>query len=152
MSALRYRTNRGRRFPGRCGAAAVEFAMTVPIMLLLLFGALELGRMNMIRQTANNAAYEAARTCIVPGATKAEGVNAAKAVLDSIGVTYSDPVITLEPPAAEITDTTLSVTATVVVPYGTNMWVRPLFSKTGSATATCTLTRDWAVSTRSSAN
>ena len=61
MSALRRRTNRIRRFPGRRGAAAVEFAMTVPILFMLLFAALELGRMNMIRQTANNAAYEAAR-------------------------------------------------------------------------------------------
>ena len=94
MFALRYRTNRVGRFPGRRGAAAVEFAVTAPILFMLLFGALELGRMNMIRQTANNAAYEAARTCIVPGATNAEGVAAAKAVLASIGVTCPDPVIT----------------------------------------------------------
>lgn len=148
MFALRCRPNRFRRFSGRRGAAMVEFALTAPILFMLLLGALELGRMNMIRQTVNDAAYVAARTCIVPGATNAEGVSAAKAVLRSIGVTCPDPVIT----PGTITDTTLTVTATVVVPYSTNMWVTPLFSKTRSATATCTLTRDWAVSTRSSSN
>lgn len=152
MFALRDRTNRGRRSAARRGTAAVEFALTAPLLFLLLLGSLELGRMNMIKQTANNAAYEAARTCIVPGATKAEGVAAARAILNSIGVTCPDPVIVLDPVTTDITDTTLSVTATVVVEYKTNMWGTSLFSKTGSASASCKLTRDWAVSTRSSAN
>jgi Flp pilus assembly protein TadG len=147
MCAWRSRTNRGQRFRGRRGAAAVEFAMTVPIVFMLLFAALELGRMNMIRQTANNAAYEAMRTCVVPGATNAEGVAAAQKLLASIGVTgYT---ITVTP--ATITDTTPSVTATVAVPYSTNMWVTPLYSNNRSASVTCTMTRDWVVSTRQTA-
>jgi len=100
--------------------------------------------MNMIRETANNAAYEAARTCIVPGATNAEGVSAANAILQSIGVIGTS--VQVEP--ATINDTTPSVTATVSIPYDTNMWIRPLYSANGSASATCTLTRDWVISTR----
>ena len=147
MSALRRRTNPVRRFPRRCGVAAVEFAMMVPIVFLLLFAALELGRMNMIRQTVNNAAYEAVRTCIVPGATHAEGEDAARNLLVSIGVTgYT---ITLTPDT--ITDTTSSVTAEVTVPYSINLWAKPVYVTTGSASATCTMTRDWVVSTRQTA-
>jgi len=58
MFVRRTRRDRNRRGPNRrCGVAAVEFALTAPILFLFLFAALELGRMNMIRQTANNAAY-----------------------------------------------------------------------------------------------
>lgn len=119
--------------------------MTVPILFMLLFGALEFARMNMIRETAKNAVYEAARTCIVPGATKAEGEAAANAILRSIGVSNAD--VRVDPPT--ITDTTPTVRATVTIPYNSNMWVTPFYSKDGSASATCTLTRDWVVSTRS---
>ena len=147
MSLLRNRTNRARCYASRRGAAAVEFAMTAPILFMVLFAALELGRMSMLRQTVSNAAYEAVRTCIVPGATNAEGVAAARGVLASVGATgYT---ITVTP--ATITDTTPSVTAEVAVPFSTNMWVTPLFSKNGSASATCTMSRDWMVSTRQTA-
>ena len=145
MYISRRQTKEIRR-SSRRGAAAVEFALTAPILFMLLFAALEFGRMNMIRETVNNAAYEAARSCIVPGATNAEGVSAANAILQSIGVINS----TVQVQPATITDTTPSVTATITVPYNSNMWVTPLYSKDGSATATCTLTRDWVISTRSS--
>ena len=145
MSAPR-RHNRTRRSPKRLGAAAVEFALTAPILFMLLFAALEFGRVNMIRETVSNAAYEAARTCIVPGATNAEGVDAADRIIRSIGV--RDAKIQIQP--STITDTTPSVTATVTVPYNTNLWMPPFYFADGSASTTCTLIRDWAVSTRSS--
>lgn len=148
MRALPFRTKHVRRPADRRGVATVEFALTVPIWFLVLFTALELGRMNMIRQTANNAAYEAVRTCIVPGATNAEGVAAATTLLTSIGV--KDYTVTISP--TTITDTTPSVTATVVVPYGKNLWGKPLFSGSRAANVTCTMTRDWVVSTRSSSS
>jgi Flp pilus assembly protein TadG len=134
------------RSPNRSGVAAVEFALTAPILFMFLFAALEFSRMNMIRETVNNAAYEAVRTCIVPGATNAEGVSAATGLLATIGVSGASVQVT----PATITDTTSSVTATVTVPYAQNMWINPIFSKTGSAAATCTLSRDWVVSTRAS--
>jgi len=140
-------TNTRVQVRGRRGAAAVEFALTAPILFLFLFAALELGRMNMIRQTANNAAYEAVRTCAVPGATNAEGVAKATYILESIGV--ANYTVTVTP--ATILDNTTSVTANITVPYSTNMWVAPLFSASGSANASCTMARDWVVSTRLSA-
>jgi len=125
---------------------SVEFALTFPILFLILLAALELGRMNMIRETVNNAAYDAARTCIVPGATNKEGVDAGTAILKSIGV--SNGTVQVQP--STITDTTPTVSATVSVPYSTNMWFPPIYASSGSATVTCTLTRDWVISTRNS--
>lgn len=139
------RINKTCSSPRRRGAAAVEFALTAPVLFALLFGALELARMNMIRETVNNAAYDAARTCIVPGATNAEGVTAGTSTLRCIGITNGTVQVT----PSTITDTTPTVSATVSVPYSSNMWFPPLFATSGSATVTCTLTRDWIISTRS---
>ena len=56
----------------RTGAAAVEFAIVAPIFFMLVLVSLEFGRLNIIRHTADQAAYEAARHAMVPGATAAE--------------------------------------------------------------------------------
>jgi Flp pilus assembly protein TadG len=136
-----------RTFRHRRGATLVEFAFTVPVFFVVLFSCVEISRMNMIRQTANNAAYEAVRACIVPGATNAEGVAVATAILQTIGV--QGYTVTVTP--AEIKDTTATVTATVVVPYELNTWGRGILSH-GSASVTCTMTRDWVVSTRSASS
>jgi Flp pilus assembly protein TadG len=79
MFAPRNRTRPSARARSRRGTASLEFAVTAPILFTLLFGSVELTRMNMIRNTANNAAYEAVRTCVVPGAKASEGVAVAQA-------------------------------------------------------------------------
>lgn len=45
----------------RRGAAAVEFAIVAPIMLLAVFGLIEFGRMIMVKQSVTNAAREGCR-------------------------------------------------------------------------------------------
>jgi len=131
----------------RRGATAVEFALTVPILLMLLFAGLELGRMNLIRQTANNAAYETARACVVPGATVADGEAVGTKILGSIGVTGATVDVQPDP----ILNDTPQVTATVTVPMSNNLWALSFFPATGSVTVTCQINRDWVVSTRQTA-
>lgn len=69
----------------RRGATAVEFAIAAPVLLLVTFGAFEVGRLNMIRSMAQDAAYEACRYCMVEGATAAEAEEKAKSVLALVG-------------------------------------------------------------------
>jgi Flp pilus assembly protein TadG len=45
----------------RRGAATVEFAVVVPILLLFILGIIEIGRLVMVAQVDTNAAREAAR-------------------------------------------------------------------------------------------
>lgn len=45
----------------RRGAAAVEFAVVLPLMLLLIFGLIEFGRYMMVAQTLVNMSREGAR-------------------------------------------------------------------------------------------
>ncbi len=144
MNTTRQGAGRKRWMAGRNGAAAVEFALTVPILTLFLFAALEFGRYNMLQQTAGNAAFEAARACIVPGATASNGQTAGQNILTAVGI--SGGTVSISP--ATITTTTTTVTATVTVPITSNLWLTPLFCKSTSTSKTCTLTCDWIDSAR----
>jgi Flp pilus assembly protein TadG len=139
MNTTRQRAGRNRLIAGREGAAAVEFALTAPILFLFLFAAIEFGRYNMIRQTANDAAFEAARSCIVPGATAANGQSAGLSVLNVVGL--KGCTVSINP--TTITSSTTTVTATVTVPITSNLWTASVFCKTSSITTNCTLTCDW---------
>ena len=61
-----------RRAARRRGATTVELALTLPILFLLVFGAIEFSRAHMLQHTTEIAATEAARQAIVPGATAEE--------------------------------------------------------------------------------
>ena len=56
----------------RCGAAAVEMAMVLGLLILLVFGIIEMGRAIMVNQVITNAAREGARRAVIPGATNAQ--------------------------------------------------------------------------------
>lgn len=60
-------TARRRAGKDRRGAATVEFALVVPIFILLLFGMIEFGRMVMIQQVIVNASREGARRAVFEG-------------------------------------------------------------------------------------
>lgn len=127
------------RSPSRDGATAVEFALTAPLVLFIAFACLEFARVNMIRNSAENAAYEGARAGIVPGAT-ADGASAtARAVVDHVFT--NGETITVEP--AEITPNTESVTVTIEIPLDENSWVLPVFFPGKTITARRTLRRDF---------
>jgi Flp pilus assembly protein TadG len=50
------------------GAAAVEFALVLPVLLLILFGIIEFARAWNVRQTLTDAAREGARVAVVNNA------------------------------------------------------------------------------------
>jgi hypothetical protein len=96
----------------RRGAAAVEFAMTAPILFALVLGAVEFSRANMLVHTTAIAATEAARKSIIPGATAPEVRLKALEELRAVGIV--DANVTLDP--AEIVDDTTQVTVSLTVP------------------------------------
>ena len=61
-----------RRARGRRGAAAMEFALILPILLLILGGIVDFARAFFELQTMVNAASEGARMAIVPSAQISE--------------------------------------------------------------------------------
>jgi hypothetical protein len=72
------------------GAAAVEFALVLPILMLLVFGMVDFGRAYNARITLSNAAREGVRVWAL-GGTEAEAtqrVNDTAVGLTISGVTY----------------------------------------------------------------
>jgi Flp pilus assembly protein TadG len=63
------------------GATAVEVGIVAPIFFLTIFGAIEFSRVAMLRNLAQDACYEAARACMVDGATETEAEASAQEVL-----------------------------------------------------------------------
>jgi Flp pilus assembly protein TadG len=116
---------RRRRLRLRRGAAAVEFALTAPIFLLFLLAAFEFGWMNVIRHTSDNAAYEAARIAMVPGATAAEASSKAANMLRIVGARGAKVTVT----PAVLTPETEQVTIEVDIPMNRNGLIAPRFTK-----------------------
>ena len=63
---------RNKRRVRRDGAAVVEFAISASVLFLIIMGCVELCRMSMLRNLAQDACYEAARYSMVEGATTDE--------------------------------------------------------------------------------
>jgi Flp pilus assembly protein TadG len=108
----------------RRGATAVEFALTAPIFFLFLLAAFEFGWMNVIRHTADNAAYEAARAAMVPGATAAEAKTKANSILGVVGARGA--IVTVTPATLDIQ--TKEITVAVDVPMSKNGLILPRFT------------------------
>jgi Flp pilus assembly protein TadG len=122
----------------RWGVVTVEFALCVPILLLFFFAALEFSRVNMIRQTVENAVYEGCRRGIVPGATAANCRASAQAVLNTISVHGA----TINVTPGVITQDTPEVTVSVSIPINNNSWVAPMFFNGKTVANSMTLRRE----------
>ena len=61
-----------KRNVGRRGAATVEFAVCLPVIVILVLGSIEATTMIFLKQSLTVAAYEGGRTAIVPEATAAD--------------------------------------------------------------------------------
>ena len=86
LSKLNFiRNRRRRRRLNRTGATAVEFAMVAPAFLLVIIACVEFARLSILRNSANNACYEACRFVMTDGATIADGQDRAQAILDRLG-------------------------------------------------------------------
>lgn len=97
----------------RDGALSVEFALVLPILLTALFAFFEISRASMIQHATEAAAYEGARTGIIPGATPQKIEQSVQFVLSSVGVTNFQ--VDVSP--ANITNQTERVSVTVSVPF-----------------------------------
>ncbi len=141
---MRHRSNpsaicisRPERIRPKQGAVAVEMALTLPILFLLLFAIFEVGRANMIRHATEAAAYEGARVGIVAGSTPAEMRTAAERILTTVGVDDFQITVTPNP----IVSDTREVTVDIKVPLDQNM-TAARFVNGLEFTGHCTLTRE----------
>lgn len=107
-----------RRHIGNKGQALVELALSMFLLLLLVFGIVEFGRAFYIYNTLNNAAREGARRAIVTPApwdiTALENV-----VRNAIQVDTTGLVITVTPNAAPTSGSGATVKVNATLPFNT---------------------------------
>ncbi|MCA9174671.1 MAG: pilus assembly protein [Planctomycetales bacterium] len=112
----RRRTARRR---SRRGTLTVEFALTSSVLFLFFMASIDFARVNLIRHTINNAAFEAARAGIIPGATASTCQTRAQAILAAgmvVGATIDVTPNTIE-------ESTEVISVTVTAPLAPNQWV-----------------------------
>lgn len=110
------------------GAAAVEFALVMPILIALVFGMIDFGWAINRYTVVNNAAREAVRTASLGGDDAAIRASAQ----NSMDSTISSPVITItcqETPTGGVCPSPWVAGNTAVVTVQTTQsWLTPLMS------------------------
>jgi Flp pilus assembly protein TadG len=104
-----------RRWTSERGAAAVEFALVLPILLLLVFGIVEFGRTFQVQATLSAAAREGVRVMAVQN-NQAAAKAAVRSATTSLSPVPTDLQITVTPTSCS----TVGGNATVTIHYRLN--------------------------------
>lgn len=78
----------------RRGAAITEFAVVLPVLVLMFFATIEACGMINLEQSLKVAAYEAARVALVPGTTIGNVTATAEQVMDDRNVVKGTVTVT----------------------------------------------------------
>jgi len=100
------------------GAALVELALVLTLLVILTFGVMEYGWMFYQMQQVTAAAREGARDAVVPDATAADVLATVDGLMASLGLGGSGYTVNISPLNIEELDPGEPVTVTVMVPYG----------------------------------
>jgi Flp pilus assembly protein TadG len=107
----------------RRGAFTVEFAICSGLFFMILMTGIEFSRFMYARHAVDQAAYEAARRAILPGATTADAVDTATSILAATGIRNA----TIQVSPESITSSTETVTVTIRSNFADNTWMGPMF-------------------------
>ncbi len=125
------------------GAAAVEFALVVPLLLTLLFAIIEFGTAYNAQILVTNAAREAARTIAVDrDAGAMTATEAAEAAVEPVAGQFDDFTVSFSPAPAATgracpPGTRITVTAVADRPLLSGFLGLEPFELTGKATRLC---------------
>ena len=102
------------------GAAAVEFALILPLLITLVFGIVQFGLLFNRQQALHASAREGARLAALPSSTKTEIETLALATLDGVP-TSSTPTVTISPNVTRPCEGRLGLTVVVTVSVPTTI-------------------------------
>jgi Flp pilus assembly protein TadG len=128
----------------RKAAAVVEFAVAAPVLVTLVFGMIEFGRVMMVEQELTNAAREGCRAGVLAGGTTSAVTSVVTNYLANSGVPLSNPAnqITVSPdPSTALAGT--AITVTVSVPFSAVSWLPvPMFMGNSTLTASVVMRKE----------
>ena len=114
MAALRLRVRRGA---DDTGAELIEFAIVLPILLLVVAGIMDFGFLFQRYEVVTNAAREGARVAVLPGYGAPQVQARVQSYLAASGMTAAAPAPTLAYGTQTLPGGLVVSTATVTVQY-----------------------------------
>ena len=102
------------------GAAVVEFALVLPLLMMVVFGAIQFGTLFNRQQGLHAAAREGARLAALPSSTQAEITTATTNALDGVALAGT-PTITITPNVSQPCDNRPGETVTVEITVPTSL-------------------------------
>ncbi|MCC7419887.1 MAG: pilus assembly protein [Planctomycetaceae bacterium] len=106
------------RFGMRRGAALVEMAICVPLIVVIAFGAIEATNAIFLQQALTEAAHEGARTATSIGKTEEDARTRIEQILTAQAIHGAE--VSIEPPISFDTPVGQIVTVTVSAPANNN--------------------------------
>ncbi len=103
---------------GERGAAAIEFAILLPVLLVLLFGIIEFGLVLSTKISLTQAVREGARLSSFPAQTDGDVRQRVQDAATPVAVTAGSISRTACPNAAGVTTVTVNHTYTLITPIG----------------------------------
>jgi Flp pilus assembly protein TadG len=122
-----------REKASRRGTAMVEMAISMPLLMLLSFGAIEFANLIFLRQTVAQISYEGARIASLPLSSKDDVRRTCEQLL--AGRRITDGNVTVSPDnLSATTPAGTRITITVTIPASANAITPKWFFKTASLT------------------
>jgi Flp pilus assembly protein TadG len=123
----------------RRGTATVELAVCVPLIVSLVFGAIEVANVIFLKQALSVASYEAAQRASARGGDETNAQEAAESVLAAHGV--SNGTIDIEPAVTIETEAGTEIVVTATAPLSGNTFLFQMFRDDDALTTTTTMLR-----------
>ena len=125
----------------RSGTATAEFAVCLPLLLVLIFGSIEACTMIFLKQSLTIAAYEGVRVAISSGATNTDAETAANQILTERGV--NGGAVTSAPAVISTVPVGQYITITVTAPCNLNSPLRGWFFNNVSLRGQATMMKEF---------
>jgi Flp pilus assembly protein TadG len=131
-------TRQRRKNSQRRGAAAVEFAVCLPVLLAFVFGILEFSRATQLQQSTRLAAFEGARAGITLDAASSDVTTAVNRVMSAVSISNFSTTVSPSP----LTYTSPTVTVTVNLDPTQNAWFTWFIRSNNTISSSVTLSRE----------
>lgn len=96
---------------GRRGTYIVEFSVCLPVLFLFLMGSWEFSRFFFVRQSLNQAAYEAARTLVDLDSNEQEATDKASSILNAANLQLANMQVVEGSTGPDTSEVTVIITA-----------------------------------------
>jgi|GEM_PF-1328747 len=126
----------------RRGAAVVELALLLPVLLTVTFGSLEVCNRLFLRQTASVAAYEAARLAARRAVSTAQVQARGLTLLEGRRIAGAQVIVTPGGGGLATLPTGVELSVEVIIPVQGNTPVTYVFPSSGTIRATAFMLRE----------